>query len=46
MSSSITTFIATALVPFTLGQALAVPAKLAAHTPLGAWGTELPFARR
>ena len=42
MSSSITTFIATALVLFTLGQALADPAKEAAHQPQGPWGTELP----
>jgi hypothetical protein len=46
MSSSITTFIATALVLFTLGQALADPAKVAAHPQQGMWGTELPFARR
>ena len=46
MSSSITTFIATALVLFTLGQALADPAKVAAHRPTGAWGTELPIASR
>lgn len=46
MSSSITTFIATALVLFTLGQALADPAKLATHRPQGAWGTELPFTQR
>ncbi len=35
MSSSITTFIATALVLFTLGQALADPAKEAAHAASG-----------
>ena len=46
MSSSITTFIATALVLFTLGQALADPAKVAAHQPQGMWGTELPLAGR
>ncbi len=46
MSSSITTFIATALVLFTLGQALADPAKVAAQHPRGAWGTELPFVQR
>jgi hypothetical protein len=46
MTSSITTFIATALVLFTLGQALAQPAKVAAQTPHGAWGSELPFAQR
>jgi hypothetical protein len=45
MNSSITTFIATALVLFTLGQALADPARDAAH-PAGMWGTELPFAKR
>jgi hypothetical protein len=36
MSSSITTFVATALVLFTLGQALAHPAKVAAHQPSAA----------
>lgn len=46
MSSSITTFIATALVLFTLGQALADPAKEAAHQPQGHWGTELPAGQR
>ncbi len=46
MTSSITTFIATALVLFTLGQALAHPARVAAHTPQGAWGSELSFFQR
>jgi hypothetical protein len=46
MSSSITTFIATALVLFTLGQALADPAKVAAHQSQGPWGTELPVLKR
>lgn len=46
MSSSITTFIATALVLFTLGQALADPAKVAAHQPQGMWGSELPASNR
>jgi hypothetical protein len=46
MSSSITNFIATALVLFTLGQALADPAREAAHNPRGPWGTELPELKR
>jgi len=46
MNSSIATFIATALVLFALGQALAHPAKEAAHTSPGVWGVELPFGKR
>lgn len=46
MNSSITTFIATALVLFTLGQALADPAKEAAKHATGPWGTELPSLKR
>lgn len=45
MTSSITTFIATALVLFTLGQALAEPARTTAHAPQGPWGTERPVTR-
>lgn len=46
MSSSITTFIATALVLFTLGQALADPARDAARQPQGPWGTQMPKLQR
>lgn len=46
MTSSITTFIATALVLFTLGQALAEPARTTAHAPHAARDTNVQVGVR